>query len=196
MVHRGRGKYNFLIGEFRHSLDDKYRLLIPAKFRPFLEDGFILMPGFSECIYIIPLQNFFPLYQRLASLPMESEEARRILQFFGRGQERRLDRQGRVVIPEELRRHAHIEREVIVAGRFSYIEVWSAVVWEFYSKKQVSPELVQESLEKFSLRWPFGAGLGSNIGVREDEGGEALPPPRPGRRRGEPPEAGEGRDLR
>ena len=102
----------------------------------------------------------------------------------------------RALSPEELRRHAHIEREVIVAGRFSYIEVWSAVVWEFYSKKQVSPELVQESLEKFSLRWPFGAGLGSNIGVREDEEGEALPPPRPGRRRGEPPEAGEGRDLR
>ena len=184
----GRTKYNFLIGEFRHSLDEKNRLLIPAKFRPFLEDGFILMPGFNECIVIIPIENFVPLHRRLESLPMEDPSAQRILQFFGSAQEGHMDRQGRVVIPEGLRRYAHIEKEVIVAGRVSYIEVWSAVVWEFY-RKTLSAEAIQQDLAKFSLSWPVGPGTGWAGGMRGHGGDEeTLPPPRPGRRRGEPPQ--------
>lgn len=174
-------RYNFLIGEFRHSLDEKNRLLIPSKFRPFLEEGFVLMPWFNECIVLVPMRNFFPLHQRLVSLPMEDPSAQRILQFFGGAQEGHMDKQGRVVIPEELRRYAHMEREVVVAGRVSYIEIWSAVVWEFY-RKTLSPETIQQDLAKFSLSWSDRSRWAERRGG--DEGEEPLPPTRPGRRRG------------
>lgn len=182
----GKSKHHFLIGEYEHSLDEKKRLLIPAKFRLFLENGFILMPWFNECLVIIPVENFEPLYQRLSSLPMEDPSARLILRFFGGAQEGYMDGQGRVIIPEGLRRYAHIEREVVVAGRVSYIEVWSTVVWEFY-KKTLQADAIQRDLAKFSLSWPIGpraewtGGMGGH--GREEE---TLPPPRPGRRRGEP----------
>ncbi len=178
-------KVNYVFGEYRHTLDEKNRLLIPAKFRPFLEEGFVFLRGHPNCIYVIPMSIFEPVCRKLASLPFDDAKSMRIRRYFGSAQEGRMDKQGRMVIPENLRRHAHIEKEVIIAGRFTHIEIWSPGAWANYESQHMRSELIQKDLSAASIPWPIGT-WEEEMEESRDEG-EAFPPPRPGRGRGQPP---------
>lgn len=118
------------LGEYRHTIDAKGRLAIPARFRSGLSEGLVVTRGLDPCLYIYPKSQWLPLAERLSNLPA-NEPAVRILRrtFFTAAFASELDRQGRILIPPTLREYAALDGEVVIAGLNTYIEVWSAKRW-------------------------------------------------------------------
>ncbi len=119
------------LGQYRHSLDDKARVTLPAKFRSQFGEGLVMTAGTEPCIWVYPAEEFGKLAERINALPLTGQEAaafRRLI--FGNAYDASLDKQGRVVVPEKLRRHANIEDEVVVTGVGRFVEIWSPAEWE------------------------------------------------------------------
>jgi len=127
----GRKDDDMFLGEYRHSIDAKGRLAIPARFRAELEGGLVITRGLDPCLHIYPKAQWEPLAEKLSNLPV-SEPAVRALRrnFFTGAFACEMDKQGRVLIPPALRQYAGLDGDVVIAGLNTYIEVWSAVRWE------------------------------------------------------------------
>ncbi|MGE5618636.1 MAG: division/cell wall cluster transcriptional repressor MraZ [Sphingomonadaceae bacterium] len=119
------------LGVFQHTIDDKGRLAIPAKFRPSVAGGFVMTFGLDRCLYIWPRDEWSGLAEKLAKLPMMNPDARRVARhFFAGAVETDIDKLGRVVIPQPLRDYAGLKGEVVVAGMPNRLEVWSQESWD------------------------------------------------------------------
>lgn len=119
------------LGEFEHSLDDKGRLAIPARFRAALEDGLFMTRGVERCLVIYEPEGWREVSERVRTLNPWQEDARRMQRhFFSGAQPAQPDKLGRVVIPQFLRAYAQLEAEVVVVGLADRIEVWSKTEWE------------------------------------------------------------------
>lgn len=135
------------MGEYQHSIDDKGRMIIPAKFRDDLGLSFIVTRGLDQSLFVYPLDEWKILEQKLKSLPLMKSDARAFTRFFFSGAtECELDKQGRVNIPSNLRQHAKLTKETVVIGVSNRVEVWSKDVWESYA--QQSEESFNEIAEK------------------------------------------------
>ncbi len=119
------------LGEFRHSIDAKGRLALPARFRGGLDEGLVVTRGLDLCLHIYPKGQWEPLAERLSNLPM-SEPAVRALRrsFFTGAFACEMDKQGRILIPPPLREYAGLDGDVVIAGLNDYIEVWAADRWQ------------------------------------------------------------------
>lgn len=121
------------IGEFRHSLDSKGRIIVPARFREELDGKVILTRGLDTCLFGFPEGEWRNQEQKLTTLPMTMADGRAFSRlFFSGASECELDRQGRALIPPHLRQYARIERDVVVIGVSSRFEIWAAELWEEY----------------------------------------------------------------
>jgi transcriptional regulator MraZ len=120
-----------LLGEFEHTIDDKNRLTLPAKFRSAFSDGIVVTRGVDGCLSAYAPDAWERLVQsRLASLDPLSKEGRRMQRFFYSGAtEGELDKQGRVNVPAALIEHAGLGREVVVAGVNDHVEIWDREAW-------------------------------------------------------------------
>jgi MraZ protein len=120
-----------LLGEHEHSLDDKNRLTLPAKFRAAFAGGVVVTRGMDGCLYAYRREDWDSLVEtRLATLDPLSKEGRRMQRFFFSGAaEVEPDRQGRVMIPAALIEHAGLGREVVVAGVRDHLEIWDRAKW-------------------------------------------------------------------
>jgi MraZ protein len=119
------------LGEFEHSIDDKGRLAVPARFRPALEDGLVMTRGVERCLVIYDPEAWREVSDRVRSLNPWQEDARRMQRhFFSGAQPAQPDKLGRVVIPQFLRAYAQLENEVVVVGLADRIEVWANSEWE------------------------------------------------------------------
>jgi MraZ protein len=119
------------LGEYLHTVDDKGRLTIPAKFRGDLATGVVVTRGMDRCLVIYPMDTWRVLKERISSLPVTDQNARdfrRLL--FASASDTVPDGQGRINIPQPLRQYADLDGQVIVAGCDTYIEVWSPALWE------------------------------------------------------------------
>jgi MraZ protein len=133
------------MGEYQHSLDEKGRLIIPAKFRESLGESFILNRGLDNCLYGYPHSEWKILEEKIKELPTNNPETRAFVRlFFAGAVEAELDKQGRVVIPQHLREHAQIEKDVYVIGVSTKVEIWSKENWENYSAE------TRQSYEEFA----------------------------------------------
>ncbi|MGD0152660.1 MAG: division/cell wall cluster transcriptional repressor MraZ [Thermacetogeniaceae bacterium] len=122
------------IGEHQHSFDAKGRLIMPVKFRAQLGERCIATRGMDRSLFVFPLDEWNMLEQKLRKLPLTSPEARAFTRFiFSGATECELDPQGRILIPPSLREHAAINREVVIIGVSSRIEVWAKERWLEYS---------------------------------------------------------------
>jgi MraZ protein len=138
-----------LLGEYEHTLDDKNRLTFPAKFRRAFADGVVLTRGMEGCVYAYPRPGWEQLVNgRFAGLDPLSGPARRLQRFFfGSAHDEELDRQGRVVVPAHLVRHAGLGREVVVVGVNDRVEIWDRHAWtEHVAEVEGSVEDVAERL--------------------------------------------------
>jgi MraZ protein len=138
-----------LLGEYDHSLDDKNRLAIPAKFREAFADGIVVTRGLDGCLYAYTRADWHKLVEgRLAELDMLSEAGRLIMRhFFSGATEAELDRQGRVGIPAALIESAKLGKEVTVAGVYDHLEIWDRATWrDQLTKVEGSAEDVAERL--------------------------------------------------
>jgi MraZ protein len=120
-----------LLGAHEHTIDDKNRLTLPAKFRQAFADGVVITRGLDGCLFAWRRQDWDRLVEsRLASLDTLSAEGRRIQRhFFSGATEAALDKQGRVMVPRELLEHAGLSRDVIIAGVHDRLEIWDRAAW-------------------------------------------------------------------
>jgi MraZ protein len=120
-----------LLGEHEHTLDDKNRITLPAKLRAAFAGGVVLTRGLDGCLFAYPRVDWERLVEStLGSLDLLSQEGRRVHRFFFSGAtEAELDRQGRVMIPAALIKHAGLGREVVVAGVRDHLEIWDGATW-------------------------------------------------------------------
>jgi MraZ protein len=138
-----------LLGEYEHTLDDKNRLTLPAKFRQALEDGVVVTRGMDKCLFVFTRSAWEQFVAvRLEGLNPFSKEARQMSRFmFAGAAETELDRQGRIMLPPALIQHAGLEREVVVAGVRDHVEIWDRSAWQEQLKDvEGSVELVAERL--------------------------------------------------
>jgi MraZ protein len=119
------------LGEFEHSIDDKSRLAVPARFRPALEDGLVMARGLERCLVIYDSDSWRAVSERVRDLNPWQADARRMQRhFFSGAVPAQPDKLGRVVIPQFLRTYAQLETEVVVVGLADRIEVWSRSEWQ------------------------------------------------------------------
>jgi MraZ protein len=120
-----------LLGAHEHTIDDKNRLTLPAKFRESFAEGVVVTRGLDGCLQVYRGEDWVRLVEsRLAPLDPFSPEARRIQRFLYTGaSEAELDKQGRVMIPAPLLEHAQLKRDVVVAGMRDHLEIWDRDAW-------------------------------------------------------------------
>ncbi|MDO5036869.1 MAG: division/cell wall cluster transcriptional repressor MraZ [Tissierellia bacterium] len=121
-------------GESRHNMDDKGRLILPAKFREDLGAGFVMTKGLDNCIFIFPSEEWKVMENKLKSLPMTNKEARAFVRYFFAGASYgSFDKQGRIKIPQNLIDYADLEKESIIIGVGTRLEIWAEGKWEDYT---------------------------------------------------------------
>lgn len=118
-------------GEHEHTIDDKNRLTLPAKFRAAFAAGIVLTRGLDGCVDVYTRPDWEAVVEsRLAPLDPFSREARELKRFFfAAANDAELDRQGRVLVPPPLSRRAQLGREVVVAGVHDHLEIWDRKAW-------------------------------------------------------------------
>jgi MraZ protein len=136
------------MGEYNHSLDTKGRLIIPSKFREELGDQFIITRGLDGCLFVYPMSEWNILESKLKGLPLTKADARAFVRFFFSGAtECEIDKQGRIIIPANLRTYAQIEKEVVVIGVSNRVEIWSSKFWnDFMVSAESSYEEIAEKI--------------------------------------------------
>ncbi|PLT28087.1 division/cell wall cluster transcriptional repressor MraZ [Peribacillus deserti] len=121
------------MGEYHHNIDNKGRIIVPAKFRDGLGEEFVLTRGLDQCLFGYPLDEWKQLEEKLKALPLTKKDARAFTRFFFSGaSECELDKQGRINIPTPLTAYAQLEKECVVLGVSNRIEIWSKPLWEDY----------------------------------------------------------------
>ncbi len=129
-------------GEYDHTIDGKGRLIIPAKFRQYLQTNNItslfLTRGLDECLFLFPEPEWRTVEGRFKQVPFTKAEGRKFNRlFFSGATELEVDRLGRVLIPKHLREFAHIKSDVVIVGVSSRVEIWSKAKWKaFYDESR------------------------------------------------------------
>jgi MraZ protein len=119
------------LGQAVHSIDDKNRLAIPARFRQHLAEGMYLTKGVDRCVYILTPDGWSRLTERIMALPSMQPDARRLQRHFFAGADHVTpDKLGRIIIPANLREYAQLRGEIVVAGVQTRIELWDRATWD------------------------------------------------------------------
>ena len=127
-----------MTGTYEHSIDAKGRLFIPAKLREELGSAFYLAMGVDACLAIYPQSTWDRFTEKFASLPMSQSKAMRPL--FANAAKCEPDSQGRIVIPQKLRRYAALEKDAVIIGVHDRAEIWSAAAWNAQEEEEMTPE--------------------------------------------------------
>lgn len=121
------------LGEHQHTLDDKGRVILPARFRERLASGLVFAPSQERCIDVYPLTAFERRVEQLREVPREDQRARAYLRLFLAGaQEEKPDAQGRVTIPPRLRDYAGLVKDLSINGADEKVEIWDRTTWDDY----------------------------------------------------------------
>lgn len=140
-------------GEYQHTIDPKGRVIIPAKFREELGEKFILTKGLDDCLFVYSSDEWRNLEAKLKTLPLSSKDARAFIRFFFSGAtECELDKQGRALIPQNLRDYAKLEKDIYIIGVSTRVEVWDRNKWENYSRDDnLSADKIAEKMEQLGI---------------------------------------------
>ena len=133
-----------MTGTYEHSIDAKGRLFIPAKLREELGVTFYLAMGVDESLAIYPQETWNRFTEKFASLPMSQSAAMRPL--FANASKCELDSQGRIVIPQKLRKYAGLEKDAVIIGVNDRAEIWSAETWNAREEEEMTPEKMKACL--------------------------------------------------
>lgn len=121
------------IGEYQHNLDDKGRLAVPAKFRQLLAKGAVVTKGLDNCLFLYPRAKWEEIAQKFANLPISQAKARAFARHMLAGaMPVEFDSQGRITLPEYLRKFGQLKKETIIAGLFDRLEIWNESNWNKY----------------------------------------------------------------
>ena len=125
------------LGTYEPKLDDKGRVILPARFREDMEGGIVLTRGQEHCIYAFPAQEFEQMTVELRRAPLSSKQARDYIRVLLSGASKEVpDKQGRITLPPDLRKYAGLDRELTVIGAGSRAEIWNSQAWNDYLSVQ------------------------------------------------------------
>ena len=125
------------LGTYEPKLDDKGRVILPARFREDMEGGIVLTRGQEHCIYAFPAQEFEQMTVELRRAPLSSKQARDYVRVLLSGAYKEVpDKQGRITLPPDLRKYAGLDRELTVIGAGSRAEIWNSQAWNDYLSVQ------------------------------------------------------------
>ena len=128
-----------LLGEYKHTVDEKGRVAVPAKFRDAFAAGAIITRGLDHSLFIFSMAEWEALARKLVALPIAQSNSRAFARLMLAGaMDVKLDQQGRILIPDYLREYATLGRQVVLAGLMNRIEVWDAELWAGYKAKTES----------------------------------------------------------
>ncbi len=141
------------IGEYQHTLDAKGRIFIPSKFRDELGDTFFVTLGLDNCLFIFPQEEFDRLKAKLDATSIANKDARAFTRFFfSKACECEMDKQGRIMLPNNLREYAGLSKDVTIVGVSNRAEIWNTQVWEdAHSFDNFSPDELSEKMELLGL---------------------------------------------
>ncbi len=124
------------LGQYQHTLDDKGRLMIPARFRELLEGGAFVTQGFDRCLMVLTEPYFKQVYDNVNTMNLADPNARLLRRLiFANAYPVEVDKVGRVLVPQNLRQFAGLNGEAIVAGQGDYFEVWTPAAWDEQMKR-------------------------------------------------------------
>ena len=139
------------MGRYNHTIDPKGRLSIPSKYREILGDEFVVSKGMDGCLFVYADEDWKAFEAKLASLPLVNEDARQFARFFLSGaQYVTVDKQGRILMPQDLRDYAGLEKDVVLAGTGGRIEIWSLEKWNAVNS-QVDIGKISKSMADLGL---------------------------------------------
>lgn len=123
-----------LIGTYRHQIDEKFRMRMPAKFKEELGEGFVITKGTNNCLYAFTKSKFAELYEKLTNLPIfDAEVQKPVRMLLSSAFESEEDKQGRILLAKELREYAKINKNIVLIGSGSRVEIWAEEEWDAYS---------------------------------------------------------------
>ena len=141
-----------LIGEYEHSLDAKGRLIMPAKLRTDMGEKFIITKGLDGCLFVFSQNEWSNFESKLKELPLTNKNARDFVRFFLSGAtECEIDKQGRFLIPTNLRETASLQKEVVIIGVGTRIEIWDKEKWNSYNDENISVEDIAENMTMLGI---------------------------------------------
>jgi len=127
------------LGTYTPRLDEKSRLILPAKFRDELSEGLVLTRGQERCVYVFSMEEFQRVHAQMREAPLSSRQARDYIRVFLSGaSDEKPDKQGRITIPGPLREYAGLDRDVAVIGAGTRAEIWDQRSWDEYLNEQES----------------------------------------------------------
>lgn len=142
-----------LIGEYEHSLDVKGRLILPAKIRDDMGDKFIVTKGLDGCLFGFSQTEWNNFEEKLKTLPLTNKNARDFVRFFLSGAiECEMDKQGRFLIASNLREYANLEKDAVIIGVGTRIEIWNKDKWKSYnSDENISADEIAENMTMLGI---------------------------------------------
>ena len=142
-----------LIGEYEHSLDAKGRLIMPAKLRDDIGEKFIITKGLDGCLFAFSIEEWKNFEQKLRTLPISNKDARAFSRFFFAGaMDCEIDKQGRTLIPPVLREYAELDKDLVIIGVSSRVEIWSQAKWDSYSEAEdLEADVLAEKMAELGI---------------------------------------------
>ena len=140
------------MGEYNHSIDAKGRIIVPSKFREKLGDRFIVTKGLDGCLWVFSTTEWEAFSDKLTSLPVARKDARNFSRFFLAGAtEAETDKMGRILLPQVLREYAKLEKDAVLIGAGTRVEIWNKEAWTDVSTFDNVDDLAEQMGE-----WGFG----------------------------------------
>lgn len=148
-----RGETELFIGEYEHSVDAKGRVIMPAKLREDIGEKFIVTKGLDGCLFAYSKDEWSNFEEKLKTLPLTNKNARDFVRFFLSGAvECEIDKQGRFLIPNNLRIYASLEKEINIIGVGTRIEIWNRNEWKQYSSDEnISADEIAENMTMLGI---------------------------------------------
>ena len=139
------------MGEYNHTIDAKGRLIIPSKFREQLGEEFVLTKGLDGCLSIYPMNEWEAFEEKLRALPLTNKNARTFSRFFVAGATTcELDKQGRILIPQNLRQYAKLQKDLVIVGASNRAEIWDQEKWEQMCG-EVTSEMIAQTMDELDF---------------------------------------------
>ena len=147
------GEQELLIGEYEHSLDAKGRMILPSKIREDIGEKFIITKGLDGCLFGFSKQEWNNFEEKLKTLPLTNKNARDFVRFFLSGAvEAEIDKQGRFLIAGNLREYAKLEKDTVIIGVGTRIEIWDKEKWKSYnSDENISADEIAENMTMLGI---------------------------------------------
>ncbi len=143
---------DMLMGKYNHTIDTKGRLIVPSKFRDEIGEQFVITRGLDGCLFAYDLEEWKVFEDKLKQLPSGQKDVRTYARFFlGEAALVEIDKQGRILVPANLRTYAELDKDVVVVGVLGRMEIWSQAKWDAEDEANGNIEQISENLASMGL---------------------------------------------